>query len=263
MKNLKILLIFMLICLHSTAQTITVNYEEKNIISTERLERIPEYAREKYMEVFKYELIYSNGKSIYKSLESKNDNITTESKKVTETQTDDLVEVKTITTKITNKKSEKFIYVDHLKKEMLFIWPNGNDNFFGKDSLQKWKWNITKDIKTIDGFVCRKATSNWLGYDFTAWYTDEISINIGPEKFEGLPGLIIYVYSANFEWKAVRINQTNNDTELVSPNFDDKKTNTLSEINDIFINKMKNYTPTKTTTQDGNTTITTEKIIIK
>ncbi|CAM3667806.1 GLPGLI family protein [Flavobacterium gelidilacus] len=263
MKTLKILFVTMFFCSFTNAQTIIVNYEEKNIISAERLEKMPEYAREKYTEVFNYELIYSNSKSIYKSIESKNDNITTENQKITEKQTEDLIEKNIIITKITNKKSEKLIYVDHLKKEMLFVWPSGSDNMFGKDSLQKWKWNITDDIKAIDGFVCRKATSNWLGYDFTAWYTDEISINIGPEKFEGLPGLILYVYSPNFEWKAVRISQTDNDTEIVSPNFDGKKTNTLSEINDIFINKMKNYTPTKTITQDGNTTITREKIIIK
>jgi len=255
--------LFLLVCFNTYAQTISIDYSENRKISAEKLENIPRFAREEVLKPKLFNLIYSNGKSLYKAIESSDDNKTTESKKVTEKQTDDLVEINTVATKITSKKSERFFFKNYINKEMLFVWPHMSDNIYGKDTIQNWDWNIIDETKTIEGFKCKKAISNWLGYDFTAWYTEDIAISIGPDRFDGLPGLILYVSTPNFEWKVVKINQTNNETKIEEPNFENKKIKTLSEINDIFINKMKNHTPSKTITQDGNTTITRENTIIK
>jgi GLPGLI family protein len=249
--------------MHTNAQTFIIQYSERPIISAESLEKIPEPFREKRKEAKNFSLMYSNGLSLYKA-ENVNEKELI-SKKESEKTNEELgtVEVKTEIYKSTIKKSEKLYFKNYLEKEMLFIWPSGQENLSGRDSLQNWNWEITEETKIIEGFKCKKAISNWHNFESTAWFTEDISISIGPEKYDGLPGLILYVYTQYYEWKAVKINQIDNNSKIDAPIFNDKKTYTINEVNDIFNKKLKNQTPSITTTQEGNTTITTEKIIIK
>lgn len=55
-------------------------------------------------------------------------------------------------------------------------------------------WTIYNETQTISGFLCQKAKCRFRGRDYTAWFTKDISINSGPWKFRGLPGLILKVY---------------------------------------------------------------------
>lgn len=54
-------------------------------------------------------------------------------------------------------------------------------------------WNITPETKTIEGYKVQKATTNFAGRNWTAWFTNDIEIQDGPYKFYGLPGLILYI----------------------------------------------------------------------
>ncbi len=253
----KFILVFWIFVFNISAysQTIVVEYAEKKIMSAERLENMPESLREQQLKPQFFTLTYSNNKSIYKANEIENEGKTIEEKKVVEKQNDDLIEVNTIITSITNVKSQRVSFKDYLKKEMLFTWPNFSEVFLGKDNLQNWNWNITDETKIIEGFTCKKAKSVWLGYEYTAWYTEDIGVAIGPDRFDGLPGLILYLYTPYFEWKAVKVTQNKKQTVIEPLNFEGKKTMTLSEINDSF----KSPKPTTTTTQEGNNTITTKK----
>ena len=59
------------------------------------------------------------------------------------------------------------------------------------DTLYGRKWKITDSKRSICGYMCRKAI--WQANDSTsiyAWYCNEISTNVGPESFYGLPGEI-------------------------------------------------------------------------
>lgn len=62
----------------------------------------------------------------------------------------------------------------------------------------EWKkpinWTITTETKTIEEYLCRKATAHYLGRDYEAWFTEDIPIQEGPYFFKGLPGLILEVY---------------------------------------------------------------------
>src|ERR1039458_963141 len=60
------------------------------------------------------------------------------------------------------------------------------------DTLYGRKWKITDSKRSICGYMCRKAI--WQANDSTsiyAWYCNEISTNVGPESFYGLPGAIL------------------------------------------------------------------------
>jgi len=53
------------------------------------------------------------------------------------------------------------------------------------------QWKIEADTAKIGGFKCQKATTNFKGNAYTAWFTSEIPAAFGPWKFNGLPGLIL------------------------------------------------------------------------
>ncbi|MGI9581834.1 GLPGLI family protein [Chryseobacterium sp. RRHN12] len=68
-----------------------------------------------------------------------------------------------------------------------------------------FKWKLEKGTKTILGYACKKATVKYKGRDYVAWFTDSISSNNGPYKFEGLPGLILELTDTGNEFHFVAI----------------------------------------------------------
>lgn len=65
-------------------------------------------------------------------------------------------------------------------------------SYTDKNNVQEWQ--IHNDTTSILGYLCQKATCNFRGRNFIAWFTMDIPINNGPWKFGGLPGLILKVY---------------------------------------------------------------------
>ena len=87
--------------------------------------------------------------------------------------------------------------------------------FLIKDTLENRKWTLTKETKNIGEYACFKATfegtrqvSNLtMGdeeegseeepitveepYTLTVWYTPQIPVGLGPDGYNGLPGLIL------------------------------------------------------------------------
>jgi len=60
------------------------------------------------------------------------------------------------------------------------------------------KWSLTKETKTIKGFLCYKATTiksimgrkGTIKMPIIAWYAPKLPISFGPLGYRGLPGLI-------------------------------------------------------------------------
>ena len=75
--------------------------------------------------------------------------------------------------------------------------------------IQKWK--ISEDTLTIVGYLCQKATCQFRGRNFTAWFAMDIPIQNGPWKFGGLPGLILKVYDDDklYDFECVKIENSN------------------------------------------------------
>ena len=53
------------------------------------------------------------------------------------------------------------------------------------------EWVLSDEEKDVEGYLCHKATAQYLGRDWTVWYTEEIPLNIGPWLLWGTPGLIV------------------------------------------------------------------------
>lgn len=63
------------------------------------------------------------------------------------------------------------------------------------DEIEKIDWNFD-DLETKEylGFQLKKATADFRGRKWTAWYSEDIPVNAGPWLLSGLPGLIIHAY---------------------------------------------------------------------
>ena len=65
-------------------------------------------------------------------------------------------------------------------------------NYVVRDSLPSLKWKIGTETRNIAGFECRKALTRICdSLVVVAFYTDEITVQGGPEQFHGLPGMIL------------------------------------------------------------------------
>lgn len=60
-------------------------------------------------------------------------------------------------------------------------------------STEKIIWKILPEIEELYGYKIQKATTEYLGRNWIAWFTNEIQIQDGPYKFSGLPGLILKI----------------------------------------------------------------------
>lgn len=84
--------------------------------------------------------------------------------------------------------------------------------FVYSDSVPSLEWNFSDETTgSILGYECRKATTEFAGRSYTAWFTTEIPLPFGPYKFGGLPGLILKLEDAEkqFIWEAVGFERAN------------------------------------------------------
>jgi GLPGLI family protein len=89
------------------------------------------------------------------------------------------------------------VYIDRTKGIIY------NQRSFFKDSKTKpcvvfeetglIEWKFEDGVKKIGSFSANKATANFRGRKYVAWFTTEIPLSIGPWKFHGLPGAILEI----------------------------------------------------------------------
>ena len=127
-------------------------------------------------------------------------------------------------------------------------YPNSNQiNYITYLSWDKYivkqdidlKWKLENEFSKILNFDVQKATTEFGGRKWIAWFTKEIPIQDGPYKFKDLPGLIVKVEDSDknhsFELKGIK----NNTAEFNYPNLNNYKEYNLS--GDQFVKKYKNY----------------------
>jgi len=73
-------------------------------------------------------------------------------------------------------------YVDRISK-----------NLFAYEETIKFDWKILSDKEKIGEYNTQKATTEFGGRKWTAWFSTDIPFQDGPYKFYGLPGLIVKI----------------------------------------------------------------------
>lgn len=66
-------------------------------------------------------------------------------------------------------------------------------NLFGYDEDLKFNWKISTEKQKIGDYAAQKATTDFGGRQWTAWFSTALPFQDGPYKFSGLPGLIVKI----------------------------------------------------------------------
>lgn len=74
---------------------------------------------------------------------------------------------------------------------------------FGYDDSAKFDWKILPEKAKIGDYNTQKATTEYGGRKWTAWFAQDIPFQDGPYKFHGLPGLIVKIEDEgkNYSWE--------------------------------------------------------------
>lgn len=106
-----------------------------------------------------------------------------------------------------------------------------------EDSLHTPVWKIGNQIKDVAGYICMKAETEdpIKKQKITAWFAQDIPVPAGPERYHGLPGLILEL---NVNDGDVIIEATN--VALKTPTADELKAPKLKgkKINDAAYNTL-------------------------
>ena len=73
----------------------------------------------------------------------------------------------------------------------------------GYNDDTKFDWKITNEKAKIGTYNTQKATTEFGGRKWNAWFTSDIPFQDGPYKFHGLPGLIVKIEDEgkNYSWE--------------------------------------------------------------
>ncbi|WP_234109506.1 MULTISPECIES: GLPGLI family protein [Chryseobacterium] len=73
----------------------------------------------------------------------------------------------------------------------------------GYDEDLKFDWKISDEKQKIGEYNAQKASTEFGGRKWTAWFSTDIPFQDGPYKFSGLPGLIVKIQDEgnNYSWE--------------------------------------------------------------
>lgn len=249
MKKIFFLLLF--VGSQAFAQNIEVTYFENPIVDKSELEKVPEFARQIFLpNKFSYTLTYREGVSLYQnddflSLFAGDDTVYEKEDAVID-GTSTTFKGKVVYDENTFKSKEKLYYKDVINNEVYYT----EMGYQIIDKPLNWEWEITDETSTIAGYTCRKAVSGFMGRTFEAWYAEDIAINAGPDKFDGLPGLILYVRTKGMEIVAQSIKNSDTLATLEKPVFEGK----VYTFDELY-NQPRQSIPSQSTEKNSHTHI--------
>lgn len=85
-------------------------------------------------------------------------------------------------------------YFDVKKGEIISFETVLDSMFITVEKAKNLTWVKTSDTKIIGSYKCKKATCEFRGRSYEAWYAEDIKQSFGPWKLNGLPGLIVETY---------------------------------------------------------------------
>ena len=104
------------------------------------------------------------------------------------------------------------IYKDRRNGNIIMLNTVGFEKYKGTDPVGTLNWTIESDTAVFLDYPCQKASLQFRGRKYEAWFASQIPINDGPWKFFGLPGLILKVKDTNGMFDIECIGLENMDT---------------------------------------------------
>lgn len=83
-----------------------------------------------------------------------------------------------------------------------YMFSTGRMVPIGYSEEVKFNWKLEPETEKIGGYEAHKATTEFGGRQWVAWYSTELPFPDGPYKFSGLPGLIVKIEDTgkNYSW---------------------------------------------------------------
>ena len=94
-------------------------------------------------------------------------------------------------TRMSNNSSKNVLFVDYASSEFNQVYRYSLNYLRGRGKLETPKWEILGEGKEIEGYRTKMARADYMGREWTIWFTDEIPASTGPWLLFGAPGLIV------------------------------------------------------------------------
>ena len=115
----------------------------------------------------------------------------------------------------------------------------GLSRFLCEEENERPQWQLLPDTATILSYLCRKATCNFKGREYAAWYAPEIPRSEGPWKLHGLPGLILKAEDSRghyaFECTGLFNGQPDEKIEFGADNYEPVSRRTLNRTYERYV----------------------------
>ncbi|WP_326981464.1 GLPGLI family protein [Chryseobacterium sp. MYb264] len=117
-----------------------------------------------------------------------------------------------------NREYINFRIIKNLQNNEVNMMTKISSTVYGVSDKRKINWKITNRKGSILGHSVTSAETNFGGRNWTAWFASDISIQDGPYKFKGLPGLILKIEDdkKNHVFTAIQIVKSKNNEEYPS-----------------------------------------------
>jgi GLPGLI family protein len=115
------------------------------------------------------------------------------------------------------------------------------DKYLYEEKIEEFNnWKIKQETLMVKGIECQRATLNYEGRVYEAWFTDIIPIKNGPYKFSGLPGLIMKIQDTNKEYVFDLVSIKYYEGNILIPNKEGVKTVIKIDFFKASKNRLKN-----------------------
>lgn len=91
-----------------------------------------------------------------------------------------------------------------------------SNKYFGYEDDLRFNWNIISTKEKVGEYNTQKATTEYGGRKWTAWFSSDLPFADGPYRFYGLPGLIVKIEDEgkNYSWELKGNKKIENYSEL-------------------------------------------------
>lgn len=96
----------------------------------------------------------------------------------------------------------EIVFKDLKNRTISFETKVGDAKYYIEQNVDL-KWNLLNEFDEILNYKVQKATTEFGGRTWNAWFAKDIAIQDGPYKFSGLPGLILKIEDKNSSHKFV------------------------------------------------------------
>lgn len=128
------------------------------------------------------------------------------------------------------------VYKNYPAGKLTYLDQIAVNRYVNQEKTVNPQWTLLPDTMTILSYPCQKATCDFYGRTYEAWYTAEISRSDGPWKLQGLPGLILKAQDTegHYTFECTGIVQNHNEEEKIMYSVDGYEPISRKDLNKMY-----------------------------